>query len=179
MDTTGQQLPYVDKLKSQQVNDVEMLTMKVLNGEVDFVRESTGLNKLPLYKENEAKANIKAQLMDNHVDPTAPCSSTIPSRMRTGARSSTMCASARRSARPSTARRSSTTSTTASPRLPKLVGATYDVAKANKLLDEMGMDKKDADGFRLGPDGKTFVIPIEHGAHAPDIAPAPNWWRST
>ncbi len=56
--------------------------------------------------------------------------------------------------------------------MPKLVGATYDVAKANKLLDEMGMDKKDADGFRLGPDGKTFVIPIEHAAHAPDIAPA-------
>jgi peptide/nickel transport system substrate-binding protein len=45
------------------------------------------------------------------------------------------------------------------------------VEKANKLLDDMGLNKKDADGFRLGPDGKTFVIPIEHGAHAPDIGP--------
>ena len=71
VDNTGQQLPYVDYLKSQQVNDVEMLTMKVLNGEVDFVRESTGLNKLPLYKENEEKAGINSSLMDNHVDPTA------------------------------------------------------------------------------------------------------------
>ena len=30
--------------------------------------------------------------------------------------------------------------------------------KANSLLDEIGMDKKDADGFRLGPDGKPFQI---------------------
>ena len=31
---------------------------------------------------------------------------------------------------------------------------------ANKLLDEMGLDKKDAQGYRLKPDGKrcTFVI---------------------
>ncbi len=70
VDTTGQQLPYIDRLKSQQVNDVEMLTLKVLNGEVDFVRESTALVKLPLYKENEQKAGIRAQLMDNHVDPS-------------------------------------------------------------------------------------------------------------
>jgi len=70
VDNTGQQLPYIDKLQSQQVNDVEMLTLKVFAGEVDFVRESTALNKLPLYKENEQSANLKITLMDNHVDPT-------------------------------------------------------------------------------------------------------------
>jgi len=34
----------------------------------------------------------------------------------------------------------------------------YDPEKANALLDEMGLDKRDADGFRLGPDGKKFQI---------------------
>lgn len=56
-------------------------------------------------------------------------------------------------------------------KIPELVPSEFDAAAANKLLDEMGMDKKDADGFRLGPDGKTFTMLLEHGAHAPDIAP--------
>ncbi len=39
--------------------------------------------------------------------------------------------------------------------------AEYDPAKANKLLDEMGL-KKDADGFRLRPDGKRLEIIIDN-----------------
>ncbi len=34
----------------------------------------------------------------------------------------------------------------------------YDPAKANELLDEMGLDKKDADGYRLLPDGERLTI---------------------
>jgi len=30
--------------------------MKIISGEVDFARELASLNKMPLYKENEAKA---------------------------------------------------------------------------------------------------------------------------
>ncbi len=171
VDTTGQQLPYVDKLKSQQVNDVEMLTMKVLNGEVDFVRESTGLNKLPLYKENEAKANIKAQLMDNHVDPTALfLNHTFKDENWRKTISDVRFRQAIGAAINYKEIIDNVYYGFAQP--PKLVGATYDVAKANKLLDDMGMSKKGADGFRLGLDGKPFVIAFEHGANAPDIAPA-------
>jgi peptide/nickel transport system substrate-binding protein len=36
--------------------------------------------------------------------------------------------------------------------------AQYDTALANKLLDEMGMDKRDNAGFRLTPDGKSFTL---------------------
>ena len=38
----------------------------------------------------------------------------------------------------------------------------YDPAMANKLLDEMGLDKKGADGIRLKPDGKpcSFVAEV-------------------
>ena len=32
--------------------------------------------------------------------------------------------------------------------------AQYDLDLANQLLDEMGLDQRDADGFRLRPDGK-------------------------
>ncbi len=40
---------------------------------------------------------------------------------------------------------------------------------ANQLLDEIGLDKRDKEGWRLGPDGKRFVIPFEHGGEAKDI----------
>jgi peptide/nickel transport system substrate-binding protein len=39
--------------------------------------------------------------------------------------------------------------------------AEQDPAKAATLLDEIGLDKKDADGFRIGPDGKAFEFFIE------------------
>ena len=47
---------------------------------------------------------------------------------------------------------------------------TYDVAAANKLLDEMGMTKG-ADGFRIGPDGKKFTIPFQVTSWPPDLIP--------
>jgi len=37
----------------------------------------------------------------------------------------------------------------------------YDPAKANQLLDAAGFDKKDGDGFRLGPDGKRISFAID------------------
>jgi peptide/nickel transport system substrate-binding protein len=171
VDTTGQQLPYADKVISQQVNDVEMLTMKVLNGEVDYVRESTALKNLPLYKENATKAGIQATLMDNHVDPTClfinytyndPTWRKVVNDVRF------------RQALSFGINRKEIIENIyfTFGQVPTLVPSDYDVAKANKLLDDMGMDKKDADGFRLGPDGKTFVFAIEHAAHAADIAPA-------
>ncbi len=46
----------------------------------------------------------------------------------------------------------------------------YDVAKANALLDEMGLTERDANGMRM-VDGKPFSILLEHGAHAPDLGP--------
>ena len=48
--------------------------------------------------------------------------------------------------------------------------STYDVEKANALLDEMGLTERDADGMRM-VDGQPFSILLEHGAHAPDLGP--------
>ena len=58
VDTEGKQLPYIDKIVSVQVEDVEMVNQRVLSGDVDFLRESTALVKVPLYKENEEKGGF-------------------------------------------------------------------------------------------------------------------------
>jgi peptide/nickel transport system substrate-binding protein len=39
--------------------------------------------------------------------------------------------------------------------------ANFDVAAANKLLDEMGLDKRDSRGIRLLPDGRPVVVIVE------------------
>lgn len=46
-----------------------------------------------------------------------------------------------------------------------------DPALANQLLDDLGMDQRDDSGFRLGPDGETFVFRITHAANSPDFDP--------
>ena len=48
--------------------------------------------------------------------------------------------------------------------------STYDVDEANRLLDEMGMEKG-SDGYRLSPSGKKFTLSIEFTPRAPDIEP--------
>ncbi|MEM7130128.1 MAG: ABC transporter substrate-binding protein [Chloroflexota bacterium] len=39
--------------------------------------------------------------------------------------------------------------------------ATYDPEQANALLDEIGLDERDADGFRLRPDGETLFLNLQ------------------
>lgn len=46
-----------------------------------------------------------------------------------------------------------------------------DLALANKLLDELGMDKKGSDGFRLGPDGNPFIFRLTPNNEQADEMP--------
>jgi peptide/nickel transport system substrate-binding protein len=55
--------------------------------------------------------------------------------------------------------------------MPTIVPDAYDLDKARALLDEMGLDKMDAEGYRLGPDGNTFTIPFELGGQDPTFLP--------
>jgi peptide/nickel transport system substrate-binding protein len=174
VDTTGQQLPYIDFLTSQQVNDMEMVTLKILAGEVDFQRESTALVKMPLYKENEEKAGFRVALLDMHVDSSGmrfnqtfddPNWRKVTQDIRF------------RQAVSLAINRQELIDTIyyGYASLPLLTmgeaQSQFDVAKANALLDEIGLTEKDADGYRLYPDGTTFEILLEHAAWAPDLGP--------
>lgn len=168
VDPAGNQLPYIDKIQSTIVQDIEMVAMKTIAGEVDFSRESAALIKMPLYKENE-KNGYKALLANMHVTPTDiflnlnyddPNWQKVVQDVRF--RKALSLALNRKEiidtiyfgfAKPG-----------------NIEDPTFDLAQANKLLDDMGM-QKDASGRRLGPDGKVFTIPFEIGAQAPDIVP--------
>ena len=171
VDTEGKQLPYIDKIISQQSENVEAVNLRVLAGEVDFLRESTALVKVPLYKENQQKIDINVQLLDMHVGSTVLFLNLNYSDTNwTKVVNDLRFRKAVNLAIPRKEIIETIYFEYATP--PTTVSGETNLDEAKKLLDEMGLDKLDADGFRLGPDGKTFVIPIEHGAHAPDIAPA-------
>ncbi len=168
VDREGNQLPYIDKIQSTLVQNIEMVSMKTIAGEVDFSRESAALVKMPLYKENE-KNGYKTLLAKMHVTPTDVFLNMTHKdeswrkvvrdvRFRKALnmalnRDEIVDAIYYGFAEPS-----------------KMIDPTYDLEEANRLLDEMGM-KKGPDGFRLAPDGKKFTIPFEIGAQAPDIVP--------
>jgi peptide/nickel transport system substrate-binding protein len=57
--------------------------------------------------------------------------------------------------------------------------AQYDPDLANKLLDEIGLDKRDGEGFRLGPDGKKFnwLVDITSNREVPLMELIKEYWE--
>ena len=162
VDTAGNQLPYIDGIRSDLITERETLMMRALTGEFDYPGERASLKKLPLMKEQEEKGllNIYVARMhrlpgDYRLNYTYPDPAWQQVTQDLRFRQALSLAMNRQEILdifyfgqfgqlPS-----------------DLNPSEYDVDKANALLDEMGMDKKDADGFRLGPDGKRFEILFE------------------
>lgn len=157
IDKQGQQLPYIDKVESTFVQNLEMASVKILAGEVDFSYEWAPITKVALYKENEAKSGIKL-LTKTTLHRTAadiflnmtykdPVWRKVVQDIRF--RQALNLALNKKEivdtvyyglAKPS-----------------DMEGTEYNIDEANILLDEMGMTKG-ADGFRVGPDGKKFTM---------------------
>ena len=159
VDSEGNQLPYIDYIYSNIVSDGETRVLKIAAGETDFDPQ-TDLPNLPFFMENAEKAGYRVILLDSGDNPANvmfnlsnadPVWQQVVQDLRF--RQATSMAINREEiidaiylgfTKPST-----------------LVPDTYDVEKANALLDEMGLTKRDADGYRLRPDGKPLLIPIE------------------
>ncbi|MBP8638688.1 MAG: ABC transporter substrate-binding protein [Dictyoglomi bacterium] len=56
--------------------------------------------------------------------------------------------------------------------------AEYDPKKANEYLDKMGLTKRDKDGFRLRPDGKTLILTIEYSGDRPYMEVIKKYWEA-
>jgi len=174
VDTEGKQLPYIDEILSVQAADVEMVNVKVVSGDVDYLRESTALLKVPMYKEAETKANINTILLDMHVDSSGLSLNQTFS--DTNWQKATQDIRFRQAVSKAMNRKEMIdTLYYGYASLPAVTvgeaNMNYDKAAAEKLLDDMGL-KKGADGFRTYADGKPVTIIINHQAPAADIGPA-------
>ena len=171
VDAAGNQLPYIDRIESTLVQDMEMVQLMAIAGEVDFMRESAALINMPLYRQNEESGGFTTLMVNIHNTPTTIHLNLTWAGGTDGYREMVQDVRFRRAlnmaidpeiiidaiyfgyAEPNTWQ-----------------DATFDPEGAIALLEDMGM-VRGADGWFLQPDGDTFQIIIEHGAEAPDIGP--------
>jgi len=171
LDEEGKQLPYIDTVYDKLVENVESIVMSVLAGEVDFLYEAGAMPSVPVYKENEEKGGYNTVILRSHTEPaTVYFNMTFEDDTW---RQVVRDVRFRQAMNMSLNRKEIIDSVWLGfgAELPEYIPSEYDPDKAEQLLDEIGLDKRDAEGFRLGPDGKTFVIPFEQPARTPEMTP--------
>ena len=160
VDAAGNQMPYIDRIEFTTVADPEVLAVKQFAGETDYGCEVVTMPKIALYKQNEAKGNYNLKFGNIH--RTAGVIFLNLTYKDDNWRKVVQDIRFRQALNMAINRKEIIDAVYYGYAEPTdLVPNKYDEAGAMKLLDAMGMDKKDADGFRLGPDGKTFTILIE------------------
>lgn len=178
IDDQGNQLPYLDGSTIEVVKDFEVMLLKVLNGEVDYnARYINTPNNRAVMFDNEAKAGLKffdivngaaASPVQIHLNQTArdPVLKALFSNRDVRV---ALSVALDRQEIIDIIYAGQGTPHQISPRpeeqqfYDEEMGTQftqYDPDMANKLLDEAGYDKRDANGWRLSPDGKpiSFVI---------------------
>ncbi|NMB44927.1 MAG: ABC transporter substrate-binding protein [Firmicutes bacterium] len=177
IDPEGNQLPYIDKVIYAVVENVEVALMKALSGEIDMQDRHIGtLRNFSVVAENREKGGYRIYRTKptgensmvicfnlNHKDPVMN-EIFNDKRFRIA-----MSHAINRpeiidliyygEAEPSQPAPRKESPFYYEPLTNAFIE--YDVAEANRLLDEMGLTARGKDGFRLRPDGKPLTVTIE------------------
>ncbi len=199
VDQAGNQLPYADRLVVDIIENEEVATMKLLGGELTHGGYAIGMKmeNYTLYKENEKNGNYHVELWDtplpavvafafnlDHPDPV------LREIFRDVRFRRAMSLAINRDEINEFAYLGTGTpmQATVHPSCSyykeewATAYANYDPEQANKLLDEMGLERG-PDGFRLRPDGKPLAITLQYvmGAGMPGVNTvcelAKNYWE--
>ena len=169
VDTEGKQLPYLDRLVAQVFGDGEMVNLGAIAGDIDFLY-GTQYSNYPLYKENEVAGNFVTIPLILHADPTALYVQTCNSDPAYAAVANDV--RFRRALSHAIDREEIIDVVYLGlGDVPTWIPAAFDPDTANALLDEMGMDQRDANGMRMAPDGSEFGFFIEVSPVRPDMIP--------
>lgn len=175
VDTAGNQLPYTDTLRRILVEDLQVQDLKAIAGEYTHFGWGTLLS-FPTYRENEEAGNYRTALaeysrgneysiMFNFTTENLPLREIFwDVRFRQAMSVAINREEINELVYFGLANPSQTamvpTSAFYEPWMTTNY-AQYDPDLANSLLDEMGLDQRDADGFRMRPDGETLFINFE------------------
>jgi peptide/nickel transport system substrate-binding protein len=171
VDTEGNQLPYIDKIQMTLAENLEVLNLRAIAGEYDWQERHTGLDKLPVFVENQQKGSYSI-----HLDPAANGSDAtlqtnqsynadpeIGKWLRNRDFRHALALGIDRDQLNETFWLGIGTPGSVAPAEDSLYSpgpewrkkwATLDVNQANQLLDNLGLTQKDAEGYRLRSDGK-------------------------
>lgn len=174
VDTAGNQLPYIDKLEANGAGSQEVINLKVAAGEIDFTGMMTLLKDYALYKENEKKGGYTVKLwrnVENSVAYFLNQTHADPVRRKLFQNMKFKQALALAIDREELnelfwnglAQVRNVTVVPESRFWEKDLedaNTDFNPKKARALLDEIGLSKRGKDGYRLGPDGKEFILVI-------------------
>jgi peptide/nickel transport system substrate-binding protein len=171
VDTDGNQLPYIDKVQLSLAENLEVLNLRAIAGEYDHQERHVDIGKLPVYLENQEKGNYKVYLDTG--DYAGDCiikfnmsyeaDAEINKWFNTADFRRALSIGINRDQLNETFWLGLGTPTSMAPADAnkynpgpeyRTMWATFDLKKANDLLDALGLDKKDPQGFRLRQDGK-------------------------
>ncbi len=189
VDPEGNQLPYIDRITWDQVEDAESILLRAFNGEIDYMTRHIGRptnlaaltdnqdrGQYHFYEVNDLPSNM-AILMFNLNHPEPAINEIVNNRDFRLAVSHAVdrqeiidlvylgagrpAQTAPQPAAPFYQERWATQFTEFDPDL------------ANELLDGMGLDQRDSDGYRLRPDGErftlVFMVADVFGVQFPDV----------
>ncbi len=197
VDSAGKQLPYFERVVIDNASNEEVVLMKALAGEVDMQYRHFSFTNFPLLKENEEKGGYR--VLEWFYDYGGPCVRVNQSVADPALRPIFQTRSFRHGLSHAINRPEindlffhglgvpeNPVSHPVDPAWQEGFGdvaTEYSVEKANQLLDEAGLDKRDADGFRLRPDGERLQLllecyPSEEGASIDVFDVVANNWRA-
>ncbi|MCC6170120.1 MAG: ABC transporter substrate-binding protein [Caldilineaceae bacterium] len=178
VDPAGNQLPYIDRVVGTAVANREVGTAKIMGGEVDFGGWLSTTENLPLYQENAEAGQYRVLLWKSVWASEAGFGANQTYEKDTALRDIFRDVRFRRALSLGMDRDEINNVLyfgLATPRqLTVLPTSRYfeqefadsyiqqDVDEANRLLDEMGLDQRDAQGFRLRPDGARLTWQIDY-----------------
>jgi len=179
VDEAGNQLPYIDRITHELLQDRELVTLKVVAGEIDMQSRHLNVNDLPLYMESRDTGDYRV-LMWPTTNGSSYClmfnqnyeaDPNVVEFLRNVDFRRALSLAINRDEMNETVYlglgvpRQSTL-------LPESPGfseewansyAEYDPDRANQMLDEIGLTERDSDGFRLLPDGSgPLTIVLAH-----------------
>lgn len=184
VDIAGNQLPYIDRIVFEIVDNVEVATMKALAGEIDYQdRHITQVQNYSLFAENRTKGDYRIGKVVGSSMNTMVIAFNLnhkdqvlrkifnDRRFRFAMslainRKDVIDAVYYGQGEPCQPSPLPDSPFYYEPLSKAYIG--YDPQRANKLLDEMGLTKRDKSGFRLRPDGKPLALTIEIAAGFPN-----------
>ena len=182
MDTEGNQLPYIDRIEHMIVEGATVTNLRAVAGEVDMQFRHMTFDNYPLYQENKDKGDYRIlrgpglchrcrYLASRRAQGSSAEGYLDDKRFRYALslginRHEIIEAIYLGATEPMQVAPLKSSPYYWEEQAKNLIE--YDLQRANAYLDEMGLTKKDADGYRMRPDGKRLTLIFEY---APTFGP--------
>ncbi|MBX3011718.1 MAG: hypothetical protein KF832_09420 [Caldilineaceae bacterium] len=161
VDEWGQQLPYIDTVEVKIVQDVDAAAVEIIAGNVDLARRPVNPANLPLYAQYADEKGYVVHIQDQHASLGEVF---LNITYENPIWQEFMGNPEFRKALSMAVDRTQIIDAVyfGIAHIPTTIAVPdYDPDGARAIFDSLGLDQTDADGCRLGPDGKPFTIPFE------------------